>query len=233
MKTHKLLPFALLFSLLTAIHIVISSFSNTASLEYITKPLLMFVLGIYFHQSTPKPLSLLSKTMLIALFFSWLGDVLLMFQKYSELYFLLGLVSFLFAHVCYIFAFTKTLKSTKGSTKIVGFAILIYFAIGIGLISYLKEGLGEMLIPVIIYSFTIILMNIMSASRYEKVSPSSFRWVMIGAISFLVSDSLIAIHKFHAPIAASGLWIMATYCLGQYLIVVGILKQLWSDKLDR
>ncbi len=223
MKTQKIIPFSIFFSLLTAAHIAVSV--ETTFLAYLTKPMLMLVLGIFFYQNAPKPLATLSKITLFALFFSWLGDVLLMFQEYKSIFFLLGLVSFLIAHLFYIFAFTKTPKSAKGSSKVLVVAVPVYILIGVGSISFLKEGLGEMLIPVIVYSTTIIVMNIMAVSRYGKVSNSSFWWVMIGAISFLVSDSLIAINKFYAPIAAPSFWIMSTYCLGQFLIVIGILKQ--------
>lgn len=229
MKTQQILPFVLFYGLLTTIHIAVSSF-EIGQLAYFTKPLLMLVLGIYFYQNTPKPLTSLSKITLFALFFSWWGDVLLLFQTYQDIYFLFGLVSFLIAHICYIFAFTKTPKSAKGSTKILTAASFVYLLVGAGSISFLKDGLGEMLIPVIVYSLTIIVMNIMAVNRYRKVIDSSFKWVFMGAISFLISDSLIAINKFYTPIAAPSFWIMSTYCLGQFLIVVGILKQLHTEK---
>lgn len=225
MKTQQIISFTLFYSLLTTIHIVVSTF-EIGQISYLTKPLLMLILGVFFYRNAPKPLTKLGKITLFALFFSWLGDVLLMFQEFKPIYFLLGLVSFLIAHLCYIFAFTKTPKSAKGSTKILTAASFVYILVGIGSISFLKEGLGDMLIPVIVYSLTIIVMNIMAVSRYGKVSNSSFWWVMIGAISFLISDSLIAVNKFYAPIPAPSFWIMSTYCLGQLLIVVGILRQL-------
>ncbi|MGB0929678.1 MAG: lysoplasmalogenase [Chitinophagales bacterium] len=212
------------YGLLTTVHIVASSF-EIASLAYITKPLLMLFLALFFYRNAPKPLTQLSKVTLYALFFSWLGDVLLMFQNHQAIYFMLGLVSFLIAHLCYIFAFTKTPKPSKGSIKIVAAASFVYLLVGMGSINFLKDGLGDMLIPVIVYSLTIIGMNVMAVSRYKKVSNSSFWWVMIGAISFLISDSLIAVNKFYTPIPAPSFWIMSTYCLGQFLIVIGILKQ--------
>ncbi|MFK7904651.1 MAG: lysoplasmalogenase [Chitinophagales bacterium] len=225
MKTQQILPFALFYGLLTTIHIAVSSF-EIGQLAYFTKPLLMLVLGVYFYQNTPKPLATLSKITLFALFFSWLGDVFLLFQAYQDIYFLLGLVSFLIAHICYIFAFTQTPKSAKSSIKVVLPAAFGYFLLGASALFFLKEGLGSMFIPVIVYSLTIVLMNIMAVNRYGKVATSSFQWVLFGAIAFLISDSLIAVNKFYTPIAAPSFWIMSTYCLGQFLIVIGILKQL-------
>ncbi len=227
MKNQQISRFALSYGILTTIHIAVSSF-EVSILAYLTKPLLMIFLALFFYRNIPRPLDRLSKVTIYALFFSWLGDVLLMFQNYQAIYFLFGLVSFLIAHLCYIFAFSKTPKSPKGSTKTLAVASFVYFLVGVGSISFLQDGLGDMLIPVIVYSLTIIIMNIMAVARYGKVSNSSFWWVMFGAISFLISDSLIAVNKFYTPIPAPSFWIMSTYCLGQFLIVIGILKQLYS-----
>jgi len=47
----------------------------------------------------------------------------------------------------------------------------------------------------------------------------------MGAILFMLSDSVIAVNKFVLEIPLSGLWIMTTYTLAQWLITVGgILK---------
>jgi len=40
----------------------------------------------------------------------------------------------------------------------------------------------------------------------------------------MISDSLLAINKFMQPLPLSGLAIMLTYLLAQYLIVEGVLK---------
>jgi uncharacterized membrane protein YhhN len=40
----------------------------------------------------------------------------------------------------------------------------------------------------------------------------------------LISDSILAINKFHQPILWSNISIMVTYAIAQYLIVLGILK---------
>ena len=46
---------------------------------------------------------------------------------------------------------------------------------------------------------------------------------MIGAIFFIISDSLLAINKFYFPLPYSAFWIMSTYSFAQYFIVSGIL----------
>ncbi len=49
-------------------------------------------------------------------------------------------------------------------------------------------------------------------------------YVFIGAIVFVISDSILAINKFYTPIEKSSFFIMLTYLVAQYLIVIGVLK---------
>ena len=63
----------------------------------VAKPLLLpLLIGYYLTTSSKEELS---RTVLLALVFSWLGDVLLMFQPQSELFFIGGLLAFLVAHL--------------------------------------------------------------------------------------------------------------------------------------
>ena len=78
---------------------------NDETVQFIAKPLLMILLGAYFISQTRNIKSPLKKWILIALFFSWAGDVVLMFQESKSIFFMLGLVAFLFAHIFYIFFF--------------------------------------------------------------------------------------------------------------------------------
>jgi uncharacterized membrane protein YhhN len=57
----------------------------------------------------------------------------------------------------------------------------------------------------------------------RQTTHKSYSFVLIGAILFIISDSLIAINKFAYSIPLSGLWVMATYIAAQYLIVEGVL----------
>lgn len=50
------------------------------------------------------------------------------------------------------------------------------------------------------------------------------KYIFIGAIAFAISDSILAMNKFYAPIERNSFLIMLTYLVAQYLIVVGILK---------
>ena len=59
------------------------------------------------------------------------------------------------------------------------------------------------------------------------------RIVVIGAILFVLSDSLIAINKFYMTESNEfiGSGIMLTYVLGQFFIVYGVTKYLSSSRI--
>jgi len=62
--------------------------------QYIAKPLLMTFLGAYFIQQSRGSIAA-RQLVLLAIFFSWLGDVFLLIQEDNSRYFMAGLVCFL------------------------------------------------------------------------------------------------------------------------------------------
>ncbi len=195
-------------------------------LEYITKPLIMLLLGAYYMISVKGHDSGMSRPVLAAIVFSWLGDVALLFQKFEPIYFVLGLGSFLIAHIAYILAYDQH-KSDQSGEVLQGvqkfrFAFPIVLA-GTGLITILYPHLGELKIPVIIYSFVLMVMVIKALFRFGYTHLKSFWLIFMGAILFMISDSLIAIDKFLSGFDASGMAIMSTYMTAQLLIVKGFL----------
>jgi uncharacterized membrane protein YhhN len=59
----------------------------------------------------------------------------------------------------------------------------------------------------------------------------SFQWntipyqaVLVGALFFIASDSILAFNKFYEPIPYASFLIMITYLAAQFCIVWGILK---------
>jgi uncharacterized membrane protein YhhN len=195
------------------------------ALHLICKPALLVLLMIYYVLLNREIEQPLSRTLILALFFSWGGDVLLM--KSDEMFFILGLVSFLISHVFYIFTFRQfreedDAEALHGLQKVrFAFPVILY---GTGLVIILLPHLGELVTPVIIYALVLTLMVLNALFRYKRTSASSFTMVFSGAILFMISDSLLAINKFLEPINYSGIWIMSTYISAQFLIVTGLLK---------
>jgi len=74
------------------------------------------------------------------------------------------------------------------------------------------------LIPVIIYGFTISMFGVVSLINYVETKSAKSIWMLIGAIVFMISDTLLAINKFYLPKEVFGVLIMGTYIIAQYLI---------------
>lgn len=200
---------------------------NQHWLEWICKPLIMVTLGVYYITSSNREESSISKPVLGAIIFSLAGDVALMFQTQDEIYFMLGLASFLIAHICYVLAYNQH-KGEKVGVGLFGiqkfrFALPIVLA-GTGLITILYNHLGSMKIPVIVYSLVIIIMVLQSIFRFGHTNAKSFWFVFVGALLFMFSDSMIAVNKFLSSFESSSQLIMISYMLAQFLIIEGLLS---------
>lgn len=161
------------------------------------------------------------KTLLFALFFSWIGDVLLLFSDKHPLFFISGLVAFLIAHLVYIFLFQNQNKINRTKIYLRFSPIVIIYLLGI--LSVLWSSLNEMKIPVTIYAFVISTMLLMSIKSYFEWKKPANLLVLIGAVLFVISDSILAINKFYAPVPMSSFLIMSTYLAAQFFIVKSVL----------
>jgi uncharacterized membrane protein YhhN len=56
------------------------------------------------------------------------------------------------------------------------------------------------------------------------------RWIVLGAFSFILSDSLIALDKFLHPLPYNNYSVMITYYAAQWMIVHGSLKFLTANR---
>lgn len=153
-----------------------------------------------------------------ALLLSALGDVFLGLG--GEQWFVYGLSSFLIAHVFYIALFVRYgphLPAARPARRVVA-ALLIPFATLVFI--ELSPYLGAMKLPVVAYMCVLTGMSLMAMY-------AGFRawWVMIGAVLFMLSDSLIAIGKFKSPIAHGDYIIWSTYYIAQVCIAFGFIRE--------
>jgi uncharacterized membrane protein YhhN len=190
-------------------------------LHMLCKPFLMTSLLFYYLFSTD-PVNR-SRALVLAIVFSFAGDVMLM----QPTYFIEGLIAFLVAHVLYIFAYRQlqhdeTINALQGLQRVrLAFPIVLA---GTGLVVILYPVLGALKIPVIIYATALTLMTLNALFRFGRTSSASFWMVFGGAVLFMLSDSLLAINKFLSPLTLGGFFIMLTYVTAQFLIVKGLLK---------
>lgn len=186
------------------------------------KPLLLpFLLyTVYVHKMFET-----KKLLLTALFFSWLGDCVLLFSDQGDIYFIIGLVLFLIAHFFYIVLFTKQKSQPLLQNKSgfwLGFLVVSLYLIG--LMAVLLPKLGELKLPVIIYALTISIMLLSALKGWFVWKKEAKYFILIGATLFVLSDSILALDKFYATLPLATFWIMATYLTAQLFLTYGILK---------
>lgn len=197
------------------------------TLHYFVKPSLLIILNLYFFLMLKEVKNKGKWMVQAALVFSLAGDVFLMFQQQKPFFFLLGLGSFLLAHLGYIAAFAKPPTTEKVNWKkgVLWFGLFDLLLLGGVVFTFIEHGLGPLFWPVVGYMLVILTMGFIALTRQERVSKESYRYVLIGALLFLASDSILALNKFNAPIPMAHFWIMIPYALAQLLIVKGIIKQ--------
>lgn len=201
-------------------------YMNNPWLEKVTKPLLMIVMIIYFVSSVNSISSALKKWVIAALAFSWLGDVLLMFQQEQPIFFLLGLSAFLIAHIFYILFFhlARVNEQVKSRWWLLAI-VVVYYAI---LMAVLYPKLGDMKVPVPVYGIVISFMLLLATHMLFIKNSKAGQLMMAGAVLFILSDSVLAINKFYQPFEAAGLVIMLTYGIAQLLITKGAIAYINS-----
>ncbi|WP_300604174.1 lysoplasmalogenase [Niabella sp.] len=191
-------------------------------LQFFLKPLLAGTLLGIFIAETAGIISPFKKWIIGALLFSAGGDTLLMFANNKELYFILGLVSFLIAHVFYIlcFHFIKTQESVSGKWYTAIIVGVYYFF----MMSFLLPHLDALKIPVLVYGIVISFMLLLAMHLYDLADHKTAQMILTGAIFFVVSDSVLAMNKFYHPTAWGGWAIMTTYVLAQWLLTRGMIR---------
>jgi len=191
-------------------------------LNYLSKPLIMISLLLWYVGSSSGKGDWY-KAGIVAIVFSLFGDVFLMFQEDRPSFFMLGLGSFLIAHIAYALAFSKALVVPEiPIIKKYPLVLAVFGIYGFWVFAQLRSNLHELELPVLIYMIAILVMGIAALNRFGRVSRKSFFLVMIGALLFIASDSIIAFSKFSKPIEEAGFWIMLTYIIAQYFIVRGL-----------
>ncbi|OGN91780.1 MAG: hypothetical protein A2Z75_05615 [Chloroflexi bacterium RBG_13_50_10] len=153
------------------------------------------------------------KLLFTSLLFCAAADIAL--ELAAGKYFVAGLGLFLVAHILFIITFSRDFKFKKSKIPVIVLLIVYSKMMAFVMTPFLKE----MAIPVYIYMTAITLMGIFASLRAARND-----FTLYGAISFIVSDSVLAINKFMMPVPAADYAVMITYYLALFLIVYGFLR---------
>ena len=194
--------------------------------EFILKPLICIWLIACFIYQTKEISDSLKKWVIIALVFSWIGDILLMFQADQSVFFLAGLVSFLLAHISYIlfFHFTRLRERITSRWYLMLF-VVVYYTV---LIMQLGPYLGDFAIPVRVYGIVISFMLMLAMHMLFLKNKRAGLAMVVGAALFVLSDTILAFNKFYQSFESAGVFIMLTYGMAQFFIVDGATRYLSS-----
>jgi uncharacterized membrane protein YhhN len=212
---------AFIFAFLEAIAV----FKNLPRLEYIAKPAVMVCLFLWLLTSTGLQGNALWFG--LGIVFSLLGDVLLMVSL--ERMFLLGLVSFLFAHIFYI----AGLREELGTITAWSLILAAFIAINVGRLlrrivgAMRAKGENSLIMPVIVYGtiISVMLYAAMSTIYNPAWNTGAAFFASVGAFLFCASDALLAWNRFVSPVKNGRVWSIALYHLGQIGLIMGVISQ--------
>jgi len=179
---------------------------------YIFKPLTMvFILLIAILGQAASPFY---KYMIITgLVFSLAGDIFLMLPSDR---FVAGLVAFLIAHLFYSAAFASEISA------LIWWPLIPFVIFGIVIYLILAPSLGNLKVPVLIYVVVILMMAWLAWERLIQTGHSGALLASIGAVLFIISDSVLAIDRFRGAFKLARALNLTTYFAAQLLIAGSI-----------
>lgn len=181
---------------------------------YIFKPLTTTLIILLAATIAAEGFSRYRLLILGGLLFSLAGDIFLMLPSDQ---FIAGLVSFLIAHIFYIFAFGIGRDFSPEWLSAIPFVLF-----GAAVFLFLYPALDEMRIPVAAYIVVILSMAWVAYDRMTASGTSGATWAFVGALLFVASDAILAINRFRFEFPAARALNLTTYFAAQYLIAFSI-----------
>lgn len=143
------------------------------------------------------------------------GDVCLL--RTGKRWFLAGLVSFLLAHLFFIVAFLQGVHTWALPWWSVGLiAYTVWFA------AILLPRVGRLKLPVALYCAVLLSMTLAAVCRWRALGSVPALYTLIGALLFMVSDSLLAWRHFIKEYRFAHATVMAAYWAAIALIASAV-----------
>lgn len=186
-------------------------------LHWFGKPAATALIWLLAWRARPAQSSRYRHWVLIGIACSLVGDVFLMLP--GDL-FVAGLLAFLVAHVCFIQAFLSDSRFAQLPLPWLG--CLAFGAVNLML---LWNAIPTPLrIPVIAYVLVLAGMGGQAlvrvrlfAQRRDPQTPAA-RLAALGALTFMLSDSVLAWNRFDGPVPLASLWVLSAYYLSLWWI---------------
>lgn len=210
--------FLAVFFVSTAIHLFASARQDTR-MRNISKPfLLLSLLGFYVLAARS-----VSAAIVLALIFSWIGDVLLMPKGVK--WFTAGGIAFMISHAFFILGYMKDIVFSRIPVPLIVFLAVFFAATVTFIFSKLKLHLPKALFyPMFLYLLINGAMNCFAIFRCVSLPTAATLTTAIGAALFFASDTSLFFVRFKKDSRLkTHFLVMLTYSIGEFLIVCGLL----------
>lgn len=154
-----------------------------------------------------------------ALFFGWMGDLFMMLPD-GHRWKMVGPVSFGIGHLVYMAAFIQF--GGVAAIPFSGYGVLLFYPlwiwVGYRLMGKNLKQKGRVFELAILYAGVI---GCMSLFAFSMVYTQGTVLPFVGALIFILSDTMVLYRKYGRPFERNKFWVIATYMLAQILIVAG------------
>lgn len=217
--------FFLLLFVVAAVVCIIGEYADYRPAIWTSKPLLMPALLLWLWSLIPQRDGVF-RALALSLLFATAGDVSLLLAGRDTGegagWFEVGIGAFFIAQCAYIVAF-RSIADGKiqawRDSPLLAAALTAYVAVLMCWV--LPSAPVALQIPVLAYGVSLYGAALMALNLRGMPGAGA---VFMGVVLFVLSDSLIALNRFVRPLPIAGVWIMATYIAGQFLIAKGALR---------
>ena len=210
--------FLAVFIVSTAVHLY-ASIQKNSRLRNVTKPFLLLSLLGFYVLAARSP----ETAIILALLFSWLGDVLLI-PKGTK-WFTAGGIAFMVSHAFFIAGYCRDVDFAKIPVPLI-LGLALFFTVTVAFIfSRLKPHLAKALFyPMFFYLLINGAMNCFAIFRCVSAPSAATLTTAIGAALFFISDTSLFFVRFNKESRLkTHFLVMLTYSVGELLIVLGLL----------
>jgi len=206
------------FFIITGIHLY-ASLKQDKKLRNLTKPFILLLLLAYYCLSADR----ISHTVVLALLFSWLGDVLLIPKGLK--WFVAGGIAFMVSHVFFILTYTSLTDFSAISRTAMIALPLAFGSASVIAFKYLKPYLPKAIFfPMFFFLLLNGAMNCFAWFRSMSCAGSAAILTAIGALLFFISDTSLFFVRFNKNSRLkTHFLVMLTYALGELLIILGLI----------
>ena len=219
MEVLKYLMLALFF-LSAGVHLF-ASLKQNKPLRNKTKPFILIgLMGFYLGAANPVILSVV-----LALFFSWLGDMLLI-PKGTK-WFSAGGIAFMVSHAFFILSYVQDTDFGRIPAAVLILLPAAFIAASLVIFRFLRPHLPKGLFyPMLFFLIINGAMNCFAWFRAITVGGAAGIITAVGALLFFVSDSSLFFVRFHKDSRLkTHFLVMLTYSLGEFLIILGLIMR--------